>query len=340
MSGTAGFSAFNLLSPDLVGEAIEEAYGLGLEGSLEVYPSYVNRVYGMRDSEGRGFVAKFYRPGRWTGEAILDEHAFLADCAEAELPVVLPVANAEGSSLSELVLESDSGEEAEMRFALFPRMGGRNFEPETEEDWLRLGSLAGRLHAAGHRRPAPHRLALGPGLGRSYADELASGGLVHPECRDELFEILEKGLEIVARRFEGQPSQRLHGDLHRGNILDRPGSGLVLVDFDDMLMGPPIQDLWLLLPGRRKDSGRELSLLLEGYEEFAFLDPSSFGLIEPLRFLRMLYFILWRARQREDYWFRREFPDWGGKAFWLTELGDFRDQLEVMEEEDGPASAS
>jgi Ser/Thr protein kinase RdoA (MazF antagonist) len=330
---TAGRSAFDLLSPELATEAIEEAYGLELEGCLEVYPSYVNRVYGMKDSEGRGFVAKFYRPGRWREEAILDEHAFLADCAAEEIPVVAPVGNTEAESLSSLVLETAEGEEVEMRFALFPKMGGRNFEPETDEDWIRLGGLAGRLHAVGRKKPAPNRLCLGAELGYSYAAELEGSGLVHPECRGELFEVLQKGLKLMTKRFEGQSSQRIHGDLHRGNLLDRPGSGLVLVDFDDMLMGPPIQDLWLLLPGRRKDSGRELSLLLEGYEEFSFLDPESFGLIEPLRFLRMLYFILWRARQRGDYWFRREFPDWGSRAFWITELDDFRDQLEVMETE-------
>ena len=38
-----------------------------------------------------------------------------------------------------------------------------------------------------------------------------------------------------------------------------------------MMIGPAVQDLWLLLPGRVNDSRRELALLLEGYEQFSRL---------------------------------------------------------------------
>jgi len=330
-------ASFDLLSPDLAGQGVEEAYGLDLDGTVQAYPSYVNRVYGLRDSDGGGFVAKFYRPGRWSREAILEEHLFLADCAAAELPVVCPLANADGESLSELVLETEGGREESFLFALFPKMGGRNFDPETDDDWLRLGALAGRLHAAGRKRVVRHRLRLDPDFGRACVAELlgaASGqGLVHAECRGEFAELAGRGLELADRRFEGLAFQRVHGDLHRGNILDRPGSGLVVVDFDDMLSAPPAQDLWLLLPGRKEECGRELSLVLEGYGDFSPVESAGLRATEALRLLRMLYFLTWRARQREDYWFRREFPDWGGRAFWISEVEDLRDQLRCLEAE-------
>lgn len=342
-------ASFDLLSPDLAGQGVEEAYGLDLDGTVQAYPSYVNRVYGLRDSDGVGYVAKFYRPRRWSREAILEEHLFLSDCAAAELPVVCPVANADGESLSELVLETEDGREETFLFALFPKMGGRNFDPETEDDWLRLGALAGRLHAAGRRRVVRHRLRLDPDFGRACVAELlgvpsgsagafglAAAGkcLVHAECREEFAELAGRGLELADHRFEGLPFQRVHGDLHRGNILDRPGSGLVVVDFDDMLSAPPAQDLWLLLPGRKDECGRELSLILEGYGEFSPVEAAGLGATEALRILRMLYFLTWRARQRDDYWFRREFPDWGGRAFWIAEVEDLREQLRCLEEED------
>jgi Ser/Thr protein kinase RdoA (MazF antagonist) len=278
-------------------------------------------------------VVKFYRPGRWTREAILEEHGFLADCAAAELPVVLPIEDPEGSTLPEIGLEGKDGGELSFLLALFPKSGGRNFEPETTEDWLRLGSLVGRLHAVGGKRKAQHRLSLDPALGRSYLQELLDARLIHPECRGEFEELANAGLAMAETRLAGLPLQRVHGDLHRGNILDRPGKGLVLVDFDDMVMGPAVQDLWLLLPGRRQECGRELALLSEGYEDFAFLDPASYGAIESLRLLRMLYFLCWRARQRQDYWFAKEFPDWGGRAFWLTEVEDLRDQVDCLQTE-------
>jgi len=350
-------ASFDLLSPDLAGQGVEEAYGLDLDGTVQAYPSYVNRVYGLRDSDGGGFVTKFYRPGRWSREAILEEHLFLSDCAAAELPVVCPLANADGESLSELVLETEDGREESFLFALFPKMGGRNFDPETEDDWLRLGALAGRLHTAGRKRVVRHRLCLGPDFGRACVAELlgrpapgapAGDGapspgagnrgvrecLVHAECREEFAELAGRGLELADRRFEGLSFQRVHGDLHRGNILDRPGSGLVVVDFDDMLSAPPAQDLWLLLPGRKDECGRELSLILEGYGEFSPVESAGLRATEALRLLRMLYFLTWRARQREDYWFKREFPDWGGRAFWISEVEDLRDQLRCLEAEE------
>ena len=49
-------------------------------------------------------------------------------------------------------------------------------------------------------------------------------------------------------------------------------------------------------------------------------------MVETLRFYRMLHFLAWRSLQRSDDWFRRDFPDWGGRAFWLRELEDFRSQ--------------
>jgi len=328
-------ASFDSLSPELAAQAVEEAYGLDLDGPVEIYPSYVNRVYGLREEEGRGFVAKFYRPGRWKREAILDEHRFMADCAAAELPVAVPLPDSDGETLAELSLEVDSpdgkpGTEESYLFALFPKMGGRNFDAESDEDWLRLGSIVGRLHAVGRQGSAPNRLTLTPELTQSYVAGLLSSGLVHPDCRTEFEELAREGLELAAPRFEGLRLQRIHGDLHRGNILDRPGSGLLLIDFDDMMTGPAIQDLWLLLPGRASESAREIGLLSEGYEEFSAIDSREYGLIEPLRLMRMLYFLAWRASQRSDYWFKREFPDWGGKAFWIQEVEDLRDQVGVL----------
>ncbi len=331
-------SGFDLLSPPLAIEALEEAYALRLDGTVQAYPSYVNRVYGVRDESGRGFVAKFYRPGRWPLAALEDEHRFLRDCVQAAIPVAVPLCNLDGESISELVLETDdagAGDAASLFFALFPRVGGRNFEPETEADWLRLGTLVGRLHAVGRASAAPGRPRLGPEL--AQANLAAILPLVSPDLAAEFEELACEGLERAAPRFDGLPVQRIHGDLHRGNILDNPERGLVLLDFDDMMMGPAAQDLWLLLPGRAAESGRELALLEEGYAaaaasetaatEASALGVASFALFEPLRFYRMIHFLAWRARQREDYWFRREFPEWGSRAFWLKEIEDLRDAL-------------
>lgn len=331
-------ASFDPLTPDAVLSAVEQAFDLSLDGTLNPYPSYINRVYGLRAEDGRALVAKFYRPGRWNRDAILEEHAFLLECVQAELPVVPPLPDAEGQTLAELTV-ADGAEETGFLFALFPKRGGRNFDAESDEDWRRLGSVVGRCHEVGAKGQAPHRLVCLPeSLTAGYLQEIHDQALVHPDCREEFEEVCAEALELITPLFRGAALQRVHGDCHRGNILDRPSEGLLIIDFDDLLNAPPVQDLWLLLPGRAEESRREIGLLLEGYTRFRPFDPATLALIEPLRFMRLIYFLAWRSRQRHDHWFARAFPEWGGKAFWIRETEDLRDQLRVIREalEDGP----
>src|SRR5512143_2749341 len=115
------------LTPDCVLNALEAA-GLRCDGRLLALNSYENRVYqvGIEDDPATGrpsslVVAKFYRPARWTDAQILEEHAFALELAEAEIPVVAPLAF-DGRTL----LHAGG-----FRLAVFPRRGGR--APELED---------------------------------------------------------------------------------------------------------------------------------------------------------------------------------------------------------------
>lgn len=334
-SGPPG-GGFAGLSPEIVMEAVQAAFGVECDGSIAPYSSYVNRVYGLKAADGESYVAKFYRPGRWTADAILDEHDFILECADAELPVAVPLPSLQGSTLAEIEIEiepaqGDSDADAPfaaapavLRYALYRKKGGRGFDAERDGDWLRLGSLAGRMHAVGSRRAAPHRATLDSAFARANLALVLPE--VHPEFRAEFGDLCALAIGDLAGALDSMPRTRIHGDLHRGNILERPGEGLLVLDFDDMMTGPAAQDLWMLLPGPASECAREWSLVAEGYSGFADLPRGSLALVEPLRLLRMLHFLAWRMRQRGDAWFAREFPDWGGRAFWLRELEDFRDQ--------------
>jgi len=326
-------AGFDELSPALALEAVEEFAGLRLDGTMSTYPSYVNRVYGFRTEDGEALVAKFYRPGRWSYEAILEEHDYMADCVAADIPVVTPLPGSDGSTLATLELEGDEGS-VEYNFALFPKKGGRNFDAETDADWRRLGAIAGRLHRVGAAGQARRRQRFDAALVRGWVEELRS--LVHPETRADFEEGVASALEAILPRLETMELQRIHGDLHRGNILERPGEGLLVIDFDDCMNGPPVQDLWLLLPDRAPNCPRELSLLMEGYGDFAVLPRGSMAFIEGLRFLRMLHFLAWRARQRHDAWFAREFPDWGSKGYWSAEIESLREQSTMLGLDEDP----
>jgi Ser/Thr protein kinase RdoA (MazF antagonist) len=249
---------------------------------------------------------------------IEEEHRFLFQCEEAEVPVVPPLLSLEGKSL---------GSTDQILFALFPFRGGRNFDITSDNDWTRLGSLIGRLHLAGQKETADQRIVCSPSeTTKKQIDNLISSKLVHPDCLDDFEQICRNILNLISPLFLNTENIRIHGDCHRGNILDRGEEGLLLIDFDDMMTGPPVQDLWLLLPGHHDECRTELEQLLDGYIRFRKFDESSLRLIEPLRFMRMIHFLSWCSIQREEPHFRKLLPDWGTEAFWIKELEDIRYQ--------------
>jgi Ser/Thr protein kinase RdoA (MazF antagonist) len=315
-------SGFAGLDPELVMDAVERHCGIRLDGSVTPYNSYVNRVFGLTDEDEKRYVAKFYRPERWTREAILDEHRFLADCAAAEIPVVTPVVGLSGETL---------GEAKGILFAVFPAIRARTFDIYGDDDWLRIGRTIGRLHAVGRARQASARLRCTPDETTArYVKALTDANLVHPDCAGDFTNVCDDALAIIRALFDGlspRDFHRIHGDCHRGNILQNGDGAITLIDFDDMMTGPAIQDLWLLLPGHLDDSMREMNLILEGYEEFAPFNRSTLALVEPLRFMRQLYFLAWCATQRDDPGFADRNPGWGSRSFWITETEDLATQL-------------
>lgn len=320
---------FELLTPDVIIPLVEETLGIRLDGTVVRYSSYINRVFGLRSDDGAEVVVKFYRPGRWNEKTVEEEHRFLQDCIEEEIPVIAPLSTPDGETLHVLEIEPTDSDVIEFFWAAFPKRGGRNFDAEGDDDWLRLGSIIGRIHAVGASRGAENRVTCTPeSLTRLQITELLGSGLVHPEMEREFREIGETFLETVSPLFIGVPRQRIHGDCHRGNILDR--GELLLIDFDDMMVGPVVQDFWLLLPDYVDRCKRELTHFLEGYRSFHDFDEAHLTLIEPLRFMRMVHYLHWQARQTNDPGFAEANPGWGEKAFWITEVEDLRDQMRVI----------
>ncbi len=315
---------FESLGPDRVIDAAEAALGRPFTGLAAPLPSYINRVYELQAADGGRVVAKFYRPGRWSREALEDEHAFVLDCAADEIPVVAPMTLEGGGTI---------GEFDGIFYALFPKRSGREMELCSDEGWRRLGALVGRIHLAGSRRDAPHRLRLHP-ESTTIPQIKRLCAIVPPHQADRFRAAAMPIAERALAGFEGVELQRIHGDCHRANILDRPGEGLMVIDFDDMAVGPPVQDLWLLLPGHANDVRREINLLLEGYEQFLEFDDRTLRLVEILRAMRMVYFLAWCATQSDDFRFRANFPDWGSETFWNREIADLERQFRIIGNDD------
>ncbi|KYF58642.1 hypothetical protein BE08_14025 [Sorangium cellulosum] len=127
---------------------------------------------------------------------------------------------------------------------------------------------------------------------------------------------------------------RIHGDLHPGNLLLRDGA-LRVLDFDDMVVGPAVQDLWLLLPGRDATARRQRELFLDAYEELRRFDRSTLGLVEPLRGLRMIHYAAWIARRWHDPIFPRTFPHFGTESYWGDEASALEEVMQITNDGDG-----
>lgn len=315
---------FEHLVPDVMLDAVEQALDVRLTGLASSLPSYINRVYEVETVDGDRLIAKFYRPGRWSRAALQDEHDYVAECAAEEIPVIAPLNHAGGDTLYEA-----NG----VWFTVFPKRFGRQLEINADADWARVGRLLGRVHVVGRRRTAESRTDLHPACStEEHLRHLLDNGFVSPAHVDAFTDITARILDLIHDLFDEVEFIRIHGDCHAGNLLDRPGEGIMIIDFDDMMVGPPVQDLWMLLPDRADRCRRELSLLLSGYTQFTEFDDRTVRLIEPLRAMRIIYFLAWCSRQVDDHTFRTQHPDWGSDTFWRNEVTDLAEQLQVIRE--------
>ncbi|MCG8296162.1 MULTISPECIES: serine/threonine protein kinase [Pseudomonas] len=315
---------FDTLTPDLVLDAVE-SLGFLSDARVLALNSYENRVYQVGIEGEQPLIAKFYRPGRWSDAAILEEHAFTAELAECEVPVVAPLLH-EGRSLFE---------HQGFRFTLFPRRGGHAPEPGNLDQLYRLGQLLGRLHAVGATKPFAHRESLAvDNFGHASLKTLLDGDFVPRELLPAYESVARDLLKRVEDIYARTPHQtiRLHGDLHPGNLMHRDEVYHV-VDLDDCRMGPAVQDLWMMLAGSREERLGQLAELIDGYNEFHDFDPRELALIEPLRALRQLHYSAWLARRWDDPAFPPSFPWFGQPRYWGDQILALREQIAALDEE-------
>lgn len=331
---------YETLTPDVVQDALA-SLGLWGDGRLSALSSYENRVYQAAletplDGHAQ-VVLKFYRPGRWSEAQILEEHAFAAELAAADVPVVAPLA-IEGRTLHR---------HGGFLFSVSPRRGGRRPELEDFEVLEWTGRFLARLHTVGAARPFAQRPALdAASFGHEPRDWLLAHEAVAPEVRSAWRQALDEALQIIeshpalravrpANGDEPVALIRLHGDCHPGNILwtpeGEPGAGPHFVDLDDARTGPAVQDLWMLLSGERRQRTQQLGALLDGYEQMRDFDRRELALIEPLRTLRLVHYSAWIARRWDDPAFPINFPWFGGRDFWQGQVDMLVEQIEEMQ---------
>jgi len=318
---------YDALTPDVVLDAME-MFGYQCDGRLLALNSYENRVYQIGIEDDDPVVTKFYRPQRWSHEAILEEHEFTIALEENDVPVVAPLRLGPDQS----TLHDYSG----FRFAVYPRRGGRWPELDNEENLKWLGRFIARIHSMGAARQFNYRPTVNI---KSYAEDsfdfIMQSNFVPLELQTAYSSLMKDVIIQVKDVFNivGSYSEIcLHADCHPGNIL-WTDNGPHFVDFDDARMGPAIQDLWMLLSGERQDMTRQLSVILEAYTEFHSFDFRELRLIEALRTMRMIHYSAWLARRWDDPSFPRNFPWFMENKYWEEQILALREQSALMNEE-------
>ena len=310
------------LTPEKVMDAVE---ALGYYCDARVFPlnSYENRVYQIGIEDSQPLIGKFYRPGRWSAEAIQEEHDFLRELSNDDLPVVAPL-EINGYTL----FNSDP-----FYFALFPRRGGHAPELSSDDDLELIGRWLARLHQTGSDRPFRHRPTVQPAEDIARAAEtVLSGNIIPDDYRANYASLTQDLMRLISQTYrEPLPTLRLHGDLHTGNLLLRDET-LYMVDFDDCVQGPAMQDIWMLLSGSEAEQRQQLLVIKEGYEMFRPFPVAELPMIEALRTRRMVHHAAWLCSRWDDPAFPAAFPWVDSHRFWSEHILMLREQVAALQE--------
>ena len=324
MSGDAAALAFADLHPDDILTTLSEM-GFACDGRFLALNSYENRVYQVGIEDDKPIVAKFYRPERWSDDAILEEHAFALDLAAQEIPVIPPL----------VLAEETLHHSGHHRLAVYACRGGRAPDLDNFDLLTQRGRLVARIHLEGETSRFRHRPTIDiHSYGVASLEYLVDNDFIPDDNRDAYESVAELVLDGVEACFErsGHVREiRLHGDFHPGNVLVARDQ-LHIVDLDDARHGPAMQDLWMFLSGDRDEQTPQLTALLEGYQSFRSFDARELHLVEALRSLRIMHYAAWLARRWQDPAFKLAFPWFDSRRYWDDHVLALREQVALMQE--------
>ncbi len=299
---------FYTLDPNLI-LLTAERNGFSVTGELVQLNSYENRVFDIRLEDNCSIIAKFYRPNRWNTTTLLDEHEFIRELKAEAIEVAPALLLKNGSTV-----DTVEG----IHYTFFEKVRGRMVQELNEAHLKKLGRWLARLHNVGARKEAEHRSFIGPSNDNKWIQLEKIMKQIVPEVSGRYEEAAVKIFETLDEKLNGFNFIRLHGDLHRGNILEDSAGEFVIVDFDDMINGPEVQDFWMLMPNQDLKSPEFLTLI-DSYSELREFPYEQLELIPLLRGYRIITYAMWIMNRWSDPSFPRLFPDYGSYSYWAEE---------------------
>ena len=285
------------------------------------FESAENRVFGFDDK-----IIKFYRPHRWSLEALNEEILFLKDLLEAKLSFVHPIGGVEvWKGLFYVIFEKVKKPYKEDRVVL------------DEDSVSNMVNLIAQFHEVGSRREALSRYQFdSEAISLGCFEVIKSAGFL-PQSLYKRYEEIIINLNKRIQGFGYIPVQRIHGDAQIGNIVWRENKPIFL-DLDDFHMGPIALDLKLLSFGWRLESLSEKmdpverrkiqqQIVLDVYRESRTFSEKWESLMPLLGICRDIQF---------DAWFSARWKDPGFAEYYsgenIANVGWWTDNIDKLEQ--------
>jgi Ser/Thr protein kinase RdoA (MazF antagonist) len=304
-------NSFENLTPEFLLSCLEEQ-GFSANGQVLALNSYENRVFKVGLLDQSQVIVKFYRPDRHTLYQICEEHDFLNILLQQNISVNQPLL------LKKPVQESDFvSEQNEFFMSVFSFVKGREHSELIEGDRYQLGQILAKIHNSTEIFSYQDREELNAeNIIETALDDLWNSAFVSDENFDRIEPYVQTLKSMVVETLIPNPSWVMcHGDLHLGNMLWQ-NQEVTLVDFDDSLIAPPVQDAWMLFHGNLDDQNHQREEYLKGYQKFREPHPFHLKEIEALRALRIIKHSAWIAKRFHEEIFSRNFSYFSDQIYW------------------------
>ncbi len=296
-------------------------------GPGESLQSAENRVFRFGD-----VILKFFHPRRWSPAALEEEHRFLLDLQEADVPAVRPRGE----------IDTWSG----VHFAVYDAVPGPYREDPktlTEADVRQYVHLLARLHGVGACRVATERGSFDvDGLGAGLVAAIVREGLIPNDLVGPYTRCVDALVAHTRPLLDGVPHQRIHDDPGSWNMLWRP-SGPVMMDLDDFTMGPVAIDVRMLREPWRLDAlpeamggperrASQQRLVVDLYREHHAFPAEWERLFRPTGIFRAIRFDAWFSARWRQPGFAAHYPDEDPTApsWWRKVVETFEGALEEL----------
>ncbi|MGF6884876.1 Ser/Thr protein kinase RdoA (MazF antagonist) [Nocardia sp. GAS34] len=279
--------------------ALPTHYGIdGTAAILELQRYEDNAVWRVTPDSDQSFVARLSSHDGRTADQQRSEMAWLESLAAAgKVTVPGPLTTLDGDCVVPITVP---GQDQAATLALL------HWVPGTAEPPYQQPGVAEQMGAATahlHHNAATTELAVFDRPTWDYEMMLKGAALTDPDAGEHLSEAGRMTLRQVADRIvpaiaECDPAvhSRIHGDLHRENMIALPTGGVGIIDFDDCGWGSPILDIATVLSSIHRIAHTEpgayarfAQAFLNGYTNVVGLPQGFDVLLEPYLLLRDVF---------------------------------------------------